>query len=173
LVIMTATDDERPWKTDLARKAAQRREHVLREVEETIKKAPGFEDALRQAVELMKKRFARFSAITVYVADGENLAVHIALDRPEGPERVRSDEGPLAEAARQQAPTVVADLASQEAWAKVGLTTGSAAVAPVRTDAGLWAILEIWSDFRDAFKPQDVALLGRVAAALAHKTPAA
>lgn len=172
-MIMTATDDERPWKTDLARKAAQRREQVLHEVEETIKKAPSFEEALRQAVELMKRKFARFSAITVYVADGENLAVQIALDRPEGPERVRSDEGPLAEAARQHAPTVVVDLTSQEAWGAVGLTTGSAAIAPVRTDAGLWAILEIWSDFRDAFTSQDVKLLDRVATALAHKTPAA
>jgi putative methionine-R-sulfoxide reductase with GAF domain len=171
--MMTSTENDRPWKTDLARKAAQRREQVLHQVEETIKKAPSFEEALRQAVELMKKKFARFTAITVYVADGENLAVHIALDRPDGPERVRSDEGPLAEAARQQAPTVVVDLVSQEAWKAIGLTAGSAAIAPIRTDAGLWAILEIWSDFRDAFKPQDVALLSRVAAALARKTPAA
>jgi len=161
--MMTSTENDRPWKTDLARKAAQRREQVLHEVEETIKKAPSFEEALRQAVELLKKKFA----------DGENLAVHIALDRPDGPERVRSDEGPLAEAARQQAPTVVVDLVSQAPWEAIGLTTGSAAIAPIRTDAGLWAILEIWSDFRDAFKPQDVTLLSRVAAALARKTPAA
>jgi putative methionine-R-sulfoxide reductase with GAF domain len=55
----------------------------------------------------------------------------------------------------------------------VGLTSGSAMVAPVRTDAGLWAILEVWSDFRSAFSPQDVKLLARVAQALAKKTPAA
>jgi hypothetical protein len=24
-------------------------------------------------------------------------------------------------------------------------------IAPIRTEAGLWAALEIWSDFRDAF----------------------
>jgi putative methionine-R-sulfoxide reductase with GAF domain len=46
-------------------------------------------------------------------------------------------------------------------------------VAPVRTEAGLWAILEVWSNFRDAFSPQDVRLLGRVATALGKKTPAA
>jgi hypothetical protein len=46
-------------------------------------------------------------------------------------------------------------------------------VAAVRTDAGLWAILEVWSDFRGAFAPQDAKLLGRVAQALAKKTPAA
>jgi putative methionine-R-sulfoxide reductase with GAF domain len=55
----------------------------------------------------------------------------------------------------------------------VGLASGSAIVAPVRTEAGLWAILEIWSDFRDAFTPQDVKLLDKVAAALGKKTPAA
>jgi putative methionine-R-sulfoxide reductase with GAF domain len=68
---------------------------------------------------------------------------------------------------------VVSDLNSQSAWAGVGLATGSAMVAPVRTEAGLWAILEIWSDFRDAFTPQDVKLLDKVAAALGRKTPAA
>jgi putative methionine-R-sulfoxide reductase with GAF domain len=55
----------------------------------------------------------------------------------------------------------------------VGLESGSAMVAPVRTEAGLWAILEVWSDFRDAFAPPDVKLLGKVAQALAKKTPAA
>lgn len=171
---MTVTrEDDKPWKTDLARKAAQRREQVGQELEEVIKKAPSFEEALRQAVELMKKRFARYSSVTAYVADGEELAVHMALERPQGPERVGSSGGPLGDAAQGQQPTVFSDLAATPAWAQFGLATGSAMVAPVRTDAGLWAILEVWSDFRAAFTPQDVKLLGKVAAALAKKTPVA
>ncbi len=171
---MTVTrEDDKPWKTDLARKAAQRREQVGLELEDVIKKATSFEEALRQAVELMKKRFARYSSVTAYVADGEGLAVHTALERPQGPERVASGGGPLADAAQGQGPTVFSDLSASPAWAQVGLETGSAMVAPVRTDAGLWAILEVWSDFRAAFAPQDVKLLGRVAQALARKTPAA
>jgi putative methionine-R-sulfoxide reductase with GAF domain len=67
----------------------------------------------------------------------------------------------------------VSDLASSTAWSAVGLTTGSALVAPVRTEAGLWAILEIWSDFRDAFTPQDAKLVERLTSALAKKTPQA
>lgn len=169
---MTSTrEDEKPWKTDLARKSAQRRELVLKELEETIRKAPSFEESLRQAVEIMKKRFARFSAITAYVADGEDLAVHASLDRPAGPERVWSGGGPLAEAAQGHGPTVVSDLAGNSAWSGVGLSTGSVMVAPIRTEAGLWAILEVWSDFRDAFTPQDTRFIERVAAALARKTP--
>jgi putative methionine-R-sulfoxide reductase with GAF domain len=166
-------EEEKPWKTDLARKAAQRRERVAQELEETIKKAPSFEEALRQVVELMKRRFARYSSVTAYVADGEELAVHTALERPQGPDRVGSTKGPLAEAAQGSKPTVVSTLASSEAWADVGLTTGSAMVAPVRTEAGLWAIVEVWSDFRDAFSTPDAKLLERVTQALAKKTPAA
>jgi GAF domain-containing protein len=173
-VIMAATtDDDKPWKTDLARKSAQRREQVLKDIEEQIKKAPSFEEALRGTVETMKRRFARFSAVTAYVADGEDLAVHTAIDRPAGPERVWSGGGPLADAAQGSSPTVVPDLGSQPAWAGVGLAMGSAMVAPVRTEAGLWAILEVWSDFRDAFGPQDVRLLEKVSGALGRKTPAA
>jgi putative methionine-R-sulfoxide reductase with GAF domain len=166
-------DEDKPWKTNLAKKSAQRREQVLREVEETIKKAPSFEEALKQAVELMKKRFARYSAVTAYVADGEDLAVHTSLDRPQGPDRVWSGGGPLAEAAQGHSPTVVSDLTASAPWAAVGLSTGSAMVAPIRTEAGLWAILEVWSDFRDAFTQQDVKLLEKVVSALARKTPAA
>ncbi len=166
-------DEDKPWKTDLARKSAQRRELVLAEIEQSIRSAPGFEDALRQAAELMKKRFGRFSAVTVYVADGEDLVVHVALDRPHGPERVGSAGGPLADAAHGQTPTIVSDLSHSESWAGVGLNKGSVMVAPIRTDAGLWAIVEVWSDFRDAFSPPDVRLIERVAAALARKTPTA
>lgn len=170
---MTVTQDDKPWKTDLARKASERRELVAKELEEQIKKAPSFEDALRLAVETMKKRFARFSAVTAYVADGEDLAVHTALERPQGPERVEATKGPLAEAAQGQQPTVFVDVTSNAAWATIGLAQGSVMVAPVRTEAGLWAILEVWSDFREAFSAQDSKLLGRVAQALAKKTPAA
>jgi putative methionine-R-sulfoxide reductase with GAF domain len=170
---MALQSEDKPWKTDLARKSAQRREQVLHETEEVIKKAPSFEDALRQAAELMKKRFARFSAVTIYVADGEDLVVHTSLERPEGPERVGAHGGPLAEATHGQTPTVVADLNAQAAWAPSGLSTGSVMVAPIRTEAGLWAALEVWSDFRDAFTPADVRLIEKVAGALARKTPAA
>jgi putative methionine-R-sulfoxide reductase with GAF domain len=99
--------------------------------------------------------------------------VHTALERPQGPERVASGSGPLAEAAAGQQPTVFSDLTATVAWAQVGLASGSAMVAPVRTEAGLWAIVEVWSDFRSAFSPQDVKLLAKVAQALAKKTPAA
>lgn len=171
---MTVTrQDDKPWKTDLARKASERREQVAKELEDVIKKAPSFEEALRQSVELMKKRFARYAAVTAYVADGEDLAVHIALERPQGPDRVAAVGGPLADAGQGPNPTVVADLTASTSWAVVGLTSGSVMVAPVRTDAGLWAILEVWSDFREAFSPADAKVLGRVAQALARKTPAA
>jgi putative methionine-R-sulfoxide reductase with GAF domain len=167
------TEDDKPWKTDLARKSAQRREQVLKDLEEQIKKAGSFEDALKVTVESMKRRFARFSAVTAYVADGEDLAVHTAIERPAGPDRVWSGGGPLADAAQGSTPTVVSDLSTQTAWAGVGLAKGSAMVAPIRTEAGLWAILEVWSDFRDAFTAQDVKLLEKVSGALARKTPAA
>ena len=171
---MTVTrEDDKPWKTDLARKAAQRRDQVGQELEDVIKKAASFEEALRLAVETMKKRFARYSSVTAYVADGEELAVHTALERPQGPDRVGSSGGPLADAAQGQNPTVFSDLSASPGWAAIGLASGSAMVAPVRTEAGLWAILEVWSDFRDAFAPPDVKLLGKVAQALAKKTPAA
>jgi putative methionine-R-sulfoxide reductase with GAF domain len=173
LSISVMQDEEKPWKTDLAQRSAQRRTVVAGEIEGAIKKAPSFEDGLNQAVEILKKRFARFSAITAYVADGEGLALHTAVERPAGPERIGSTEGPLGQAAQAEKPTVAADVRGDEGWQKVGFTSGSVLVAPVRTDAGLWAILEIWSDFRDAFTPQDVKMLQTVTAALARKTPAA
>ena len=166
-------EDDKPWKTNLAQKSKERRENVLLEVEDSIKKAASFEDALRVAVEIMKRRFSRYSAITAYVADGEDLAVHTTLERPAGPERVWSGGGPLAEVAHGHATSVVSDVSTQPAWAGVGLAKGSVMVSPVRTEAGLWAILEVWSDFRDAFTAHDIKLIDKVVAALARKTPAA
>ena len=166
-------DDDKPWKTDLARKSAQRREQVVQEVEEVIKRAASFEDALKQASELLKKRFARFSAVSVYVADGEDLALHTTIDRPAGPDRLGAGGNPLADAAHAHHVTSVSDVSGNAAWAELGLTVGSVMVAPIRTDAGLWAALEVWSDFRDAFTSQDVKLAEKVTSALGKKTPAA
>jgi putative methionine-R-sulfoxide reductase with GAF domain len=173
LIMSPPTDADKPWKTDLARRAAQRREQILSELEEGIRKAPSFEDALRHAVYTLKKRFARFSSVTSYVADGESLAVHIALERPQGPERAKSDTGPLAEATHADRATSIGDVSAHAEWTELGLVSGSVAVTPIRTEAGLWALIEVWSDFRDAFTPPDLRLLERVSAALAKKTPAA
>ena len=63
-----AREEDKRWKTDLARKAAQRRGRVAQELEEVIKKAPSFEEALRQASEVMKRRFARDLSASVPVA---------------------------------------------------------------------------------------------------------
>jgi putative methionine-R-sulfoxide reductase with GAF domain len=168
---MAPVEEDKPWKTDLARKTAQRREQVFHELEETIKKAPAFEEALRLAVETLKKKFARYTGITAYVADGEDLVVHTSIGRPSGPERVWSGGGPLADAAQGHRPAVASDVGNLPGWAAVGLMAGSVMVAPIRTDAGLWAIIEVWSDFRDAFTPQDIRLLERLAGALSRKTP--
>ena len=43
-------EEEKPWKTDLARRSAQRRVQVQQEIEDTIRKAPSFEEALKQAL---------------------------------------------------------------------------------------------------------------------------
>ena len=68
---------------------------------------------------------------------------------------------------------MVSDVSAQPAWAGVGLAKGSVMVSPIRTEAGLWAILEVWSDFRDACTIHDIKLIDKVVAALARKTPAA
>ena len=138
-----------------------------------IKRAPSFEDALKQASELLKKRFARFAAVSVYVADGEDLALHTTIDRPAGPDRLGAGGNPLADAAHAHHVTSVSDVSGKAAWAELGLTVGSVMIAPIRTDAGLWAALEVWSDFRDAFTSQDLKLAEKVTAALGRKTPAA
>ena len=138
-----------------------------------IKRAPSFEDALKQASELLKKRFARFAAVSVYVADGEDLALHTTIDRPAGPDRLGAGGNPLADAAHAHHVTSVSDVSGKAAWAELGLTVGSVMIAPIRTDAGLWAALEVWSDFRDAFTSQDVKLAEKVTSALGKKTPAA
>ena len=58
-------------------------------------------------------------------------------------------------------PTVVSDLTAAPPGRQWVSRAGSVMVAPVRTEAGLWAILEVWSDFRDAFTPQDVEVAGQ------------
>ncbi|MBN2370568.1 MAG: GAF domain-containing protein [Vicinamibacteria bacterium] len=144
----------------------------MSDLDEAIKKAPSFEEALTLTAEILKKKFARFSGVTIYVADGEDLVVHVSFERPGGPERVWSGGGPLAAAAQGNHPSIVSDVAGETAWAGVGLSKGSVMVAPVRTEAGLWAIVEIYSELRDAFSSQDVRFMEGVVAALARKTPA-
>ena len=65
----------------------------------------------------------------------------------------------------------MSDVSAVPAWAELGLTVGSVMVAPIRTEAGLWAALEMWSDFRDAFTAQDVKLAEKVTAGARQEDP--
>ena len=172
MIMASEMTDDKPWKRDLARYSSQRRQQVLQDLEGAIKKAPSFEEALNLTADSLKKRFARFSGVTIYVADGEDLVVHVSFERPVGPERVWSGGGPLADAAHGHQPTVVSNVAGEPAWAGVGLSRGSVLVAPIRTEAGLWAIIEVYSELRDAFSSQDVRFMESIVSVLARKTPA-
>src|SRR5258708_3037864 len=53
---MTSTrEEEKPWKTDLARRSALRREQVLREVEEAVRHPSPFKPRLPHAVALITR----------------------------------------------------------------------------------------------------------------------
>ena len=62
------SEDDKPWKRDLVRTAANRREQVAAQLETDIQAAPSFEEALRLAVDSLKKKFARYTACLLYTS---------------------------------------------------------------------------------------------------------
>ena len=155
------SEDDKPWKRDLVRTAANRREQVAAQLETDIQAAPSFEEALRLAVDSLKKKFARYTAVSAYVADGEDLAMLTAANRPTGPERVGSG-GPLADAARNPRSTMISNITEESAWKAVGLTVEQQNVSPSNyinyfIDPAAWSSVDAFatSNYGDYADPDD------------------
>jgi L-methionine (R)-S-oxide reductase len=142
---------------------------TLDDLKEPIATAPDAQSALTRTVELLKARMPRYTWVGIYLLEGDELVLGPFVGKPSPHTRIPLGRGICGAAATQKATIIVDDVNADPRYLACSLETQSEIVVPIMRGGTVLGEIDIDSDARAAFGPEDRQLLEGVAALLAEK----
>jgi len=124
--------------------------------------------AMTRVVELLKTS-PHYQWVGIYLVEGDELVLGPFLGKPSPHTRIPLGRGICGAAATAKATIVVDDVNSDPRYLACSIETQSEIVVPIMRGETVLGEIDIDSDARAAFGPQDRAMLERVAALLSEK----
>lgn len=146
-------------------------EDVLKELRVAIERASSHDDAMLQAVNILKEKMPDYSWVGIYLLDGEQLQLGPYLGKPTPHTRIALNQGICGAAASQRATIIVDDVDADPRYLACSLETRSEIVVPIMRASRVLGEIDIDSDKKAAFGPADRELLEATATMLAAKFP--
>jgi len=149
--------------------AAVTYDDILASLKTSIAQAPTPDEAMRQAVAILKHQVPDYAWVGIYLMDGNELVLGPFLGKPSPHTRIPLNQGICGAAASHKRTIIVDDVDVDPRYLACSLETRSEIVVPImRGTTGLGEI-DIDSDKKAAFGPSDRELLESVAALLARR----
>jgi GAF domain-containing protein len=145
---------------------------VLSGARASIEQAPSVNDALQQAVHVLKEQMPDYSWVGIYLLEGEELVLGPFLGKPSPHTRIPLNQGICGAAASTRDTIIVDDVDADPRYLACSLETRSEIVVPIMRGQDVLGEIDIDSDKKAAFGDADRELLEAVAALLAQKFPA-
>jgi GAF domain-containing protein len=145
--------------------STQTYEDVVASIEQVIAAETESDEILRQVVDLLHDRFESYSWVGIYFVEGDELQLG-PWNGPEATEHVRIPvgSGVCGAAAASGQTEIVDDVNADDRYLACFPSTRSEIVVPVSYEDMVVAEIDIDSDARAAFTPDDRTFLERVAA---------
>jgi GAF domain-containing protein len=124
-------------------------------------------EALRAAVEALKRAVPRYTWVGIYLLEGGELVLGSYLGKPSPHTRIPIGRGICGAAAREGHTIIVADVNTDPRYLACSLETRSEIVVPISRDGRVIGEIDIDSDLPGAFGDSDRELLERAAAIIA------
>ena len=145
------------------------RDGLMTALQSAIAAAPGAESAMQQAVRLLKDAIPHYTWVGIYVLEGDELVLGPYLGKPSPHTRIPLGRGICGAAATERATIIVDDVNSDPRYLACSIDTRSEIVVPIMRGERVLGEIDIDSDSRAAFGPEDQTLLEAVAAILSEK----
>ena len=139
------------------------------ELTEAIATAPDGQSAMQRTVESLKTRMPHYTWVGIYLLEGDELVLGPFVGKPSPHTRIPLGRGICGAAATQKATIIVDDVNADPRYLACSLETQSEIVVPIMRGGDVLGEIDIDSDARAAFGPEDRRLLEAVAALLAEK----
>jgi L-methionine (R)-S-oxide reductase len=144
---------------------------ILASLKASIAQAPTSDEAMRQAVSILKHQVPDYSWVGIYLMDGSDLVLGPFLGKPSPHTRIPLSQGICGAAASHKRTIIVDDVDADPRYLACSLETRSEIVVPIMRGPTVLGEIDIDSDKKAAFGPSDRELLESVAALLARKLP--
>jgi len=143
-------------------------ETILADLARAIAGKQGTE-ALRAAVEALKRAVPRYTWVGIYLIEGGELVLGPYLGKPSPHTRIPIGRGICGAAAREARTIIVPDVNADPRYLACSLETCSEIVVPIFRDGSVIGEIDVDSDLPGAFGDADRELLERAAAIIAGK----
>ena len=142
---------------------------ILTSVKASIARSATAEDAMRQAVTILKHQMPDYAWVGIYLMEGHELVLGPFLGKPSPHTRIPLNQGICGAAASTRETIIVDDVDADPRYLACSLETRSEIVVPIMHGDRVLGEIDIDSDKKAAFGPSDRELLESVAALLARK----
>ena len=124
---------------------------------------------MTRTVELLKDQLPRYTWVGIYLLEGNELVLGPFRGKPSPHTTIPLGSGICGAAATTRATIIVDDVINDSRYLACSIETQSEIVVPIMRDGHVLGEIDIDSDLRAAFGPEDRALLEAVAAILSEK----
>jgi L-methionine (R)-S-oxide reductase len=147
-------------------------EEVIRQLRTAIERSPSHDEAMLEAVNILKQKMPDYSWVGIYLLDGDHLQLGPFLGQPSPHTRIALNQGICGAAATHRETIIVDDVDADPRYLACSLETRSEIVVPIVKGTRVLGEIDIDSDKKAAFGPADRDLLEAAADLLAAKFPA-
>lgn len=145
------------------------RDQLLTAIRSAVDAAPEATTAMTQVVRLLKDGMADYTWVGIYLLDGNELVLGPYVGKPSPHTRIPLGRGICGAAAAEKSAIIVDDVNEDPRYLACSVDTKSEIVVPIMQDGEVYGEIDIDSDRRAAFGPDDLWLLEPVAALLADR----
>ena len=149
--------------------AAVAYDDILASLKTSIAQAPTPDEAMRQAVAILKHEVPDYAWVGIYLMDGNELVLGPFLGKPSPHTRIPLNQGICGAAASHKRTIIVDDVDVDPRYLACSLETRSEIVVPIMRGTTVLGEIDIDSDKKAAFGRSDRELLESVAALLARR----
>jgi L-methionine (R)-S-oxide reductase len=149
--------------------AAVTYDDILASLKTSIAQAPTPDEAMRQAVAILKHQVPDYAWVGIYLMDGNELVLGPFLGKPSPHTRIPLNQGICGAAASHKRTIIVDDVDVDPRYLACSLETRSEIVVPIMRGTTVLGEIDIDSDKKAAFGRSDRELLESVAALLARR----
>jgi GAF domain-containing protein len=144
-------------------------DEIISRVKQIVDSDVSRDEALREAVRILKTDCAHYNWVGIYLLDGQTLVLHNYIGKPTEHTHIPVGQGVCGTAVAERTNQIIDDVTAIDNYLACSLETRAEIVVLIRRDDDIFGQIDIDSDTASAFTSQDEALLEAVADLLARR----
>ena len=144
-------------------------DQIVAAVEQTVDSPATRDEALREAVRILKQEREHYNWVGIYLIEGDTLVLHNYIGKPTEHTHIPIGKGVCGVAVAEGANQIVGDVTALDNYLACSVETRAEIVVLIRRGPEIVGQIDIDSDLENAFTKDDEELLTRVADLLATR----